>query len=93
MAAPAAATASAEKFDDAEMLKLAECSNCTACHAISEKKKGSSYRSSAAKYRGEPDAAATLVAKILAGGEGKDHPEVEVSEADATKLVGWILAQ
>jgi len=93
VAAPAATAASAEKFDDAEMLKLAKRNNCAACHALSEKKKGPSYRDSAAKYRGKPDPTATLVARILAGGEGKDHPEVEVSEADATKLVGWILAQ
>jgi len=83
----------AEKFDNDAMLKLAKRNNCAGCHAMNEKKKGPSYRDSAAKYRGKPDPTATLVTRILAGGEGKEHPEVEVSEADATSLVRWVLAQ
>ena len=90
---PTLAPTSAEKFDNEAMLKLAKRNNCAGCHAMNEKKKGPSYRASAAKYRGKPDPTAALVARILAGGEGKDHPEVEVSEADATKLVRWVLAQ
>ncbi len=88
-----AAPVSTEKFDQEAMLKLAKRSNCAGCHALDEKKKGPSYRSTAAKYRGKPDATKALVAKVMAGGEGKDHPEVEVNEADLAKLTQWILAQ
>lgn len=94
--APTIATAaplSTEKFDQEAMLKLAKRSNCAGCHAMDEKKKGPSYRSTAAKYRGKPDASKTLVAKVMAGGEGKEHPEVDVAEADLAKLTQWILAQ
>ncbi len=82
-----------EKFDQEAMLKLAKRSNCAGCHAMDGKKKGPSYRSTAAKYRGKPDASKMLVAKVMAGGEDKDHPEVEVNEADLAKLIQWILTQ
>jgi cytochrome c551/c552 len=43
----------------------------------------------AAKYKGNADAEATLVAKITAG---KTHPTVKASADDVKSLVKWVLS-
>jgi len=48
-----------------ELLKK---SGCTACHAIDKKIVGPAYVDVAAKYKGDPGAAAKLEAKVKAGG-------------------------
>ena len=75
---------------------LAEKNSCLACHATATKMVGPSYQDVAVKYAGQPDASATLVKSIRNGSTGKwgdqampAHPKL--SEADAKKLVAWIL--
>jgi len=78
----AAATANAQQA-------LAQSSGCLNCHAVDSKKIGPAYKDVAAKYKGKPDAEATLVAKLTAG---KEHPAVKASPDDIKSLVKWILS-
>ena len=79
-------------------LQLATAKNCMACHAVDKKLVGPSYKDVAAKYAGQPDAAAKLEGKVLKGGSGVWGPvpmpsNTQVSADEAKKLVAWILAQ
>jgi len=49
---------------------LAQKSGCLACHAVDKKILGPAYRDVAAKYKGQADAEAKLVAKVKKGGSG-----------------------
>jgi cytochrome c len=81
-AALAAGTAQAQEA-------LAQSSGCLTCHAVATKKMGPSFKDVAAKYKGQADAEAKLVAKLK---DGKGHPAVKTSEGDTMSLVKWILA-
>ncbi len=77
---------------------LATAKNCLACHNIDRKVVGPAYKDVAAKYRGDKTASARLVAKVMEGGGGvwgvvKMPSNPQVSEAEAKKLVAWILSQ
>lgn len=77
-------------------LPLAQKNACMACHAVDKKLVGPSYQDVAKKYAGQPDAAATLVKNIKAGGSGKWGPipmpaQPALSEADARTLAEWVL--
>jgi cytochrome c len=77
---------------------LATSKNCMACHAIDKKLVGPAYKDVAAKYAGDKGAADKLVAKVLKGGSGVWGPvpmpaNPQVSEAEAKKLVAWVLSQ
>jgi cytochrome c len=90
-----AASASSSAFAQAD---LAKSKNCMACHAIGSKLVGPAYKDVAAKYAGQKDAEAKLVAKVMKGGSGVWGPvpmpaNPQVSEAEAHSLVKWVLAQ
>jgi cytochrome c len=77
---------------------LAQSKNCMACHAVDKKLVGPSYKDISKKYTGQKDAAAKLAVKVIKGGSGAwgavpMPANPQVSEADAQKLVAWILAQ
>ena len=77
---------------------LAQSKNCMACHAADKKLVGPSYKDVAKKYGGQKDAAAMLATKIIKGGSGNwgavpMPANSQVSDAEAQKLVSWILAQ
>ena len=77
---------------------LAKAKNCMACHAVANKLVGPAYKDVAAKYAGQKDAEAKLVAKVIKGGAGvwgaiPMPANPQVSEAEAKTLVKWILAQ
>jgi cytochrome c len=79
-------------------LALATSKNCMACHDIANKKVGPAYKDVAKKYAGDKTAAAKLVEKVLKGGSGTWGPipmpaNTQVSEAEAKKLVAWVLSQ
>ncbi|MBE2295157.1 MAG: c-type cytochrome [Phycisphaerales bacterium] len=87
-------TAPAAKAENGE--ELAKKYNCLACHQVDKKLVGPSYQEVAAKYKGQPDAAAKLSAKIKAGGVGvwgqiPMPPNPTVPDADMNTLVAWIL--
>jgi cytochrome c len=81
--------------------KLAKASGCTKCHAVDKSKKGPAFQKVAAKYKGQADAEAKLIAfttkptKVkYPDGTQEDHDTVEGGDAAAVKnLVQWILAQ
>ena len=89
------AGASSSAFAQAD---LAKSKNCMACHAVGSKLVGPAYKDVAAKYAGQKDAEAKLVAKVMKGGAGVWGPvpmpaNPQVSEAEAHALVKWVLAQ
>lgn len=63
---------------------LAKSSGCMKCHAIDAKKKGPSFKASAAKYKGK-EAELTKEWK-------ENHEDVKISDADLSKLLKWILS-
>lgn len=90
-----ALSASSSAFAQAD---LAKSKNCMACHAIGSKLVGPAYKDVAAKYAGQKDAEAKLMAKVMKGGAGVWGPvpmpaNPQVSEAEAHSLVKWVLAQ
>ena len=75
---------------------LAKAKNCMSCHTIEKKLVGPAYKDVAAKYKGDAKAAATLAAKIKAGGKGVwgeiPMPPNNVTEDEAKKLATWVLS-
>ena len=76
---------------------LAQSKNCMACHAVDKKLVGPSYKDVAAKYAGQNGAVDKLADKVVKGGGGVWGPvpmpaNAQVNEADAKKLVAWILS-
>ena len=79
-------------------LALATAKNCMACHNIDKKVVGPAYKDVAAKYRGDKAAPARLASKVMEGGGGvwgvvKMPSNPQLSEAEAKKLVAWVLSQ
>ena len=77
---------------------LAKAKNCMACHAVANKVVGPAYKDVAKKYAADKTAADKLAAKVIKGGSGVwgavPMPATpQVSEAEAKKLVAWILSQ
>lgn len=77
---------------------LATSKNCMACHAVDKKLVGPSYKDIAKKYAGDKTAADKLAAKVMKGGAGVWGPvpmpaNPQVNDAEAHKLVAWILSQ
>ena len=79
---------------------LATAKGCMACHDMGAKKVGPAYTEVAKKYAGQKDAEGKLVQKVLNGGSGTwgaipmpANKTMGVTEADAKKLVAWVLSQ
>ena len=78
-------------------MALATTKNCMACHAVDKKLVGPSYKDIATKYAGQADAVDKLAGKVVKGGSGAWGPvpmpaNAQINDADAKKLVAWILA-
>ena len=76
---------------------LATSKNCLACHAVDKKVVGPAYKDVAKKYVGQKDAADKLATKVMKGGSGVWGPvpmpaNPQVNDAEAKKLVAWILS-
>jgi cytochrome c len=95
LAAASLAVASSALADELEdMMKK---NGCNACHSEDKKVIGPSYKDVAAKYKGDPTAAAKLSEKVKKGGSGvwgpvPMPPNTQVSDADIKKMVELILA-
>jgi cytochrome c len=75
---------------------LARAKNCLACHGVSRKIVGPALEDIAKRHAADPGAQAILVQKVLQGSSGAwgpvSMPPNQVSDADATTLVKWILS-
>jgi cytochrome c len=93
-AVAAALLSAAPAFASEDLIKA---KGCVACHAVDKKLVGPAYKDVAAKYAGQKDAVATLAAKVIKGGSGVwgpvPMPPNKVTDAEATQMVEWILAQ
>jgi cytochrome c len=86
---------------DADAAKsLAKRNDCFKCHAVDKAKKGPSYKSIAAKYKGKAGAEASLIKQIttapkvkLDDGTEEDHKVIDTKDPKEMKnLVNWILS-
>ena len=91
---------SANAADGADAELLLEESKCIKCHSVDKKKDGPSFKETAAKYKGKPDAEAKLIkhvtvpSKVKIDGVEEDHGAVKIrSEARIKNLVQWILSR
>ena len=77
---------------------LAQKSGCLACHSVDKKVFGPSFKDVAAKYKGNKEAEAKLVAKVKAGGSGVWGPmpmpanSPQVKDEDIKSIVQWVLS-
>ncbi len=68
---------------------------CNKCHTATSTKKGPSYASVAAKYKGKPEAATMLFKGLKAGGkmgDEDDHKKLELPDDDIKAVVAAVLA-
>ena len=77
---------------------LATSKNCMTCHAIDKDVLGPSFRKVALKYANDKGAADRLATKVIKGGGGVWGTAVmpanqQLTEAEARKLVAWVLSQ
>jgi cytochrome c len=75
---------------------LAKSKACLACHQVQKKVVGPAFKDVAAKYKGQPGAAAMLAGKVKNGTKGTwgvvPMPAQNVTEEEAKKLVAWVLS-
>lgn len=79
---------------------IAAKAGCVACHAVTRKLVGPTYKDIAAKYRGDAKAPAALAAKVRSGGGGVWGPvkmlpvdAKKASDAELAAMIAWILRQ
>jgi cytochrome c len=92
-AAALALSAGAASADQA----LAQKSACMSCHQVDKKVVGPAFKDVAKKYKGDAAAHDRLVGVVKKGGKGNwgqvpMPPHPQVSDADAKKLVDWVLS-
>jgi cytochrome c len=78
--------------------KVAAKYNCLACHSVDKKIVGPAYKDIAARYKGQKDAEAMLMAEVrkgLPGGKwGKiPMPAQQIEDKDLRVIIRWVLAQ
>ncbi len=70
--------------------------NCLTCHSIDKKIVGPAYKDVAAKYKGQADAEAKLVAKVKKGGSGSfgtmPMPPQAAKVEDVQAIVHYVLS-
>lgn len=81
--------------DDDEFYKT---KNCFACHRVDRHHHGPTFRAIAAKYADDKAAEGRLVKKVREGGVGvwgqtPMPAQAQVTEAEALRLVRWVLQQ
>ena len=96
LALPALARAQDAAAAEAVMKK----SGCMKCHSVSAKKEGPSFKETAAKYKGKPDAQAALIKhlttnpKIKVDGKEELHDALKTkNEAEIKNVVAYILSR
>ncbi|HLY96155.1 MAG: c-type cytochrome [Sideroxydans sp.] len=89
-----AGTACADEAADAQALMKKN--NCLTCHSVEKKIVGPAYKDVAAKYKGQADAEAKLVAKVKKGGSGSfgtmPMPPQAAKAEDVQAIVHYVLS-
>jgi cytochrome c len=92
--------AGAQAQDAAAAEVLLKKSGCMKCHSVSAKKEGPSFRETAAKYKGKPDAPAVLARhlttnpKIKVDGKEELHDALKTkNDAEIKNVVAYILSR
>ena len=74
-------------------------SGCFKCHAVDKKKDGPSFKETAAKLKGKPNAEQELYIhlttnpKVKVDGKEEEHANLKTKkESDVRNVVGWILS-
>ena len=93
-------TAHAQSVDVSAAEALVKKSGCTKCHSVSAKKEGPSFKETAAKYKGKPDAEAALIKhlttnpKVKVDGKEELHDALKTkNEAEIKNVVAYILSR
>ena len=68
---------------------LLKAKGCLGCHEMDKKKVGPAFKDVAAKYKGNADAQAMLVAKIK---DGKGHAKISGTDEELKSAVGTVLS-
>lgn len=68
---------------------LLKSKNCVACHDMEAKKAGPSFKTIAAKFKGDKEAEAKLITALQTG---KGHPKVAATDAELKTLVQYVLS-
>ena len=99
-ASVALGSASIARADDAAVESLMKKSNCFKCHAVDKKKDGPSFKETAGKYKGKPDAEAKLYTHLTThpmvkvdGKEEKHDSLKTTNDAEIKAVVQWILSR
>jgi cytochrome c len=80
----------AQAQDVASAEALIKKSGCLKCHSVSADKDGPSFKKTAAKYKGQGDAAAKLQKFLTAGGK---HPALKADEGQVKNVVAYVLSR
>lgn len=78
---------------------LVQKSKCTKCHSVDKKKDGPSFKETAAKYKGKPDAEAKVTKHVTSGpkvkidGVEEEHQILKATEPETRNLVRYILSR
>jgi cytochrome c len=95
-----AVTTDAAALDAAAAEALMKKSNCFKCHAVDRKKDGPSFKETASKYKGKPDAQKTLFVhlttspKVKIDGKEETHDSLKTkNEGEVNNVIEWILSR
>ena len=95
-----AVTPIAQAQDTAAAEAIIKKSGCNKCHSVSAKKEGPSFKETAAKYKGKPDAEASLTKhlttnpKVKVDGKEELHDALKTkNEAEVKNVVAYILSR
>jgi len=88
------------RADDAAVEALMKKSNCFKCHAVDKKKDGPSFKETAGKYKGKPDAEAKLYTHLTThpmvkvDGKEEKHDSLKTTDdAEIKAVIQWILSR
>jgi cytochrome c len=80
----------AQAQDTAAAEALIKKSGCLKCHSVSADKDGPSFKKTAAKYKGQADAADKLQKFLSAGGK---HPVLKADDGQKKNVAAYILSR
>jgi len=90
----------AQNVDVGAAEALAKKSGCMKCHSVTAKKDGPSFKATAEKYKGKPDAEAALYKHLttnptikIDGKEEKHESPKTKSDAEIKNLIAFILSR